>query len=239
MTRKKRTKKEYKKGTFAYYASKTWDFIWHSDSMLSWAVNVILAFVLIKFIIYPGIGFLLGTQLPIVAVISESMEHSTNKRNIMLGNNIISIYDMCGKKFDSRQSFNYDSWWNECGNWYKRNTNITKEVFSDYKFKNGFNKGDIMILTGKNISEIEIGEIIVFSSQGAYPVIHRVVKKSKQGDTIIFETKGDNNPSQIITGSINEKNISEDMILGVASGRIPYLGYIKLWFTDFISLLRG
>ena len=38
-------------------------------------MNVVLAFVLIKFIIYPGAGLIMGTRLPVVAVVSESMEH--------------------------------------------------------------------------------------------------------------------------------------------------------------------
>ena len=55
---------------------KIWYFIWEDNSIWSWIVNVILAFVLIKFIVYPGLGFLLTTSHPVVAVVSESMEHN-------------------------------------------------------------------------------------------------------------------------------------------------------------------
>ena len=55
-----------------------WYFIWEDNSLLSWIVNVILAFVLIKFIIYPGLGLLFSTSYPIVAVVSGSMEHQGN-----------------------------------------------------------------------------------------------------------------------------------------------------------------
>ena len=54
---------------------KTWRFIWHDDSWASWFVNIIIAFILVKFLIYPGLGFILGTTHPVVAVISGSMEH--------------------------------------------------------------------------------------------------------------------------------------------------------------------
>ena len=54
---------------------KTWYFIWDDDSIYSWLVNVVLAFVLIKFIVYPVLGLLLQTNYPIVAVVSSSMEH--------------------------------------------------------------------------------------------------------------------------------------------------------------------
>ena len=55
---------------------KVWHFIWEEDSVASWVVNIILAFVLIKFIVYPGLGFALGTTHPVVAVVSPSMEHN-------------------------------------------------------------------------------------------------------------------------------------------------------------------
>ena len=55
---------------------KIWYFIWEDNSIWSWIVNIILAFVLIKFIVYPGLGFLLSTSHPVVAVVSESMEHN-------------------------------------------------------------------------------------------------------------------------------------------------------------------
>ena len=71
-----------------------WYFIWEDNSFWSWIVNIILAFVLIKFIVYPGLGFLLGTGFPIVAVISGSMDHSLS------GNNI------CGN-FNSKDLFSF------------------------------------------------------------------------------------------------------------------------------------
>ena len=57
-------------------AKNVWKFIWEDDSIWSWMLNIILAFVLIKFIVYPGLGLLLGTSYPVVAVVSESMEHN-------------------------------------------------------------------------------------------------------------------------------------------------------------------
>ena len=54
---------------------KIWHFLWYEDSVASWLVNIVLAFVLIKFVLYPGLGLILGTQFPVVAVVSSSMEH--------------------------------------------------------------------------------------------------------------------------------------------------------------------
>ena len=57
---------------------KIWHFIWHEDSWASWLVNIILAFILVKFVIYPLIGLMLSTSFPVVAVVSSSMEHSSS-----------------------------------------------------------------------------------------------------------------------------------------------------------------
>ena len=66
---------------------RVWYFIWEEDSIWSWLVNIILAFVLIKYVVYPGLGFLLGTSHPIVAVVSGSMEHDGS---LMIGGLYIS-----------------------------------------------------------------------------------------------------------------------------------------------------
>ena len=107
---------------------KIWRFIWHDDTLLSWIINVILAFVLVKFILYPGLGLILQTTHPVVAVVSSSMAH------------------------DER----FDKWWENAELCYAE-FNINKNDFENYIMKNGFNKGDIMFLkSAKNIEEGEI-----------------------------------------------------------------------------------
>jgi signal peptidase I len=193
---------------------KTWHFLWKEDSLLSWIVNIVIAFILIKFLIYPGLGLVLGTNLPVVAVISESMEHDGN----------------------------FDEWWNsptamcssnpfntsKCAQaeWYSMR-NINEENFRKYPFSNGFNKGDIIVLKGVNFEKLEVGEIIVFQSGLNYPIIHRVVNKDD-----VIQTKGDHNPTQIINTKLDERYITTDELIGKAWFRIPWLGYIKIRFVD-------
>jgi len=205
----------FKKG-----CKKVWYFLWEENSVLSWIVNIIIAFVLIKFLIYPGLGLALGTNLPIVAVVSESMEHNGN----------------------------FDFWWNSpayCGEpnflnqytlctqagWYAQK-NMTKEMFLKYPMHNGFNKGDIIILKGITYDKIQKGDIIVFQSQLPYPVIHRVVEKND-----VIQTKGDHNQAQLNTATVNEMNITKDVIIGEAWLKIPFLGYVKIWFVDFLQCI--
>ncbi|MCX6710358.1 MAG: signal peptidase I [Candidatus Woesearchaeota archaeon] len=189
--------------------SGVWHFIWNDNSVWSWIVNIILAFLLIKFIVYPVIGFAMGTSHPIVAVISESMEHEGN---------FDLWWTSSACNFNCAQSDVYTHY------------NITKEEFLKFRMHNGFNTGDIIILRGINPEKIEKGMIIVFDADGAEPIIHRVVNKWSDGSIYRFTTKGDHNQVSLI----KETDIPEDKIIGVAVIRVPYLGYIKIWFVDYI-----
>ena len=196
---------------------KTWHFIWESNSIWSWIVNIILAFVIIKFLVYPGLGLILSTSYPIVAVVSGSMEHDGS----------------------------FDQWWEspalcdkkECTqNIYYQEFNITKEEFLEFSLKNGFNQGDIMVLRGADPENIKLGDILVFTSNRPDPIIHRVIKIWKQDDTYYFQTKGDHNPYSY--PSLREDEINQNRIVGKAVVRIPYLGWIKIAFVKLVNIAR-
>ena len=187
---------------------KIWYFIWEDNSIWSWIVNIILAFVLIKFIVYPGLGLILSTSHPVVAVVSSSMEHNMN----------------------------FEAWWEENKDWYMEN-GINEDDFETSSFRNGFNKGDIMVLVGKDAKNIEVGNVIVFRSSKKDPIIHRVVKKFGNDNDIYFQTKGDNNEDSIKNDALDETNIMEDVIIGKAVLRVPFLGYIKIWFVEALKFL--
>lgn len=232
-------KKEIKK-----LLKKIWYFIWEEDSIWSWIANVILAFVLIKFVVYPVIGFALNTDYPLVAVVSSSMEHKTVPSCArigymdLLGKRIEKCaeytYEICGTRYNEKKSFNLDKYWDICGNWYEP-IGISKNKFSGFSFKNGFNKGDIMVLRGKDAEKIEVGDVIVFKSGRKDPIIHRVVKKSTKDNAVYFQTKGDNNGDSIKTMTLDETNLSQDGVIGKAVLRVPLLGYIKIWFVEALK----
>ena len=67
---------------FKEMLKKIWRFVWENDSPLSWALNILIAFLLVKFIVYPGLGFILGTTHPVVAVVSGSMSHNLENGQI-------------------------------------------------------------------------------------------------------------------------------------------------------------
>ena len=188
---------------------KIWYFIWEDNSIWSWIVNIILAFVLIKFLVYPGLGLALGTSHPIVAVVSDSMEHN---------------------------GLSFDEWWSGKSDWYLK-YNITKQDFNEFKLKNGFNKGDIIILKGTNPADLKVGEIIVFKVSRPDPIIHRIVKKWKEDDGYYFQTKGDKNSDSIKGSDLDETRVSEKQLIGKSLFRVPWLGYIKIWFVDLLNFL--
>jgi len=183
---------------------KVWYFIWEDNSLASWLVNIVLAFVLVKFVIYPGLGLMLGTSYPVVAVVSGSMEHD-------------------------KQSF--DNWWQQNLNWYSEQ-GIEKEQFQDFHFHNGFNEGDIMVLFGFKPENIKTGHVIVYEQHPDYPpVIHRVVSEEQENAETVFITKGDHNKIP------DKEKVSQEKILGKAVIRIPYLGWVKIMFTNLVKTL--
>ncbi len=156
---------------------RIWHFIWYDDSLASWLLNLVIAFVLVKFIIYPGMAVAFGTEFPIVAVVSGSMEH---------------------------ENLEFDDWWNKNGKWYEDN-GVSRADFSSYKFVDGFNKGDIMFLKGLEPQDIKTGDVLVYeTSIHQNPIIHRVVAVD-EGETYTFITKGDNNFKE--DKPVNEKQV--------------------------------
>lgn len=215
---------------------KSWRWIWNSDSIWSWIVALAIIFIVVKFIFFPTLSLIMGTTLPLAGVESSSMDHQIVKDER-------SRLNLCGKIYskEDKEHINFNEYWEVCGNWYESNKEITKETFSDFWLKNGFRKGDIIIVWGRFTPKL--GDIIIFKpgagSLAPRPIIHRIVNINEEG---IIQTKGDHNEKQL-TGSNNayrtdETNINQDQIIGKAVIKIPYLGWIKIWFTDLINAFR-
>lgn len=194
------------------YVKRFFGYVWNGDTPGSFVLNILFAFLIIRYVVYPVLGFMLGTSFPIVAVVSGSMEHDGS----------------------------FDDWWSSecCANAlctekapqsaFYASKGLDKEFFLGYPFKNGFDKGDIMVLySPKNVI---VGDIIVFSgNHRAEPIIHRVVNIN---DTV-FQTKGDHNCGV----AEFEKEIKKEQIHGKAVLRVPYVGYIKIVFVELLALL--
>jgi len=218
---------------------KFWKFL-GEDSWASWGVSILLAFIVVKFIFFPGISFLLATPIPLVVVESGSLQHNLEKDykavssdNYFHFNNVwTGQYNLCGQKYSEYESFNFDKYWNICGNWYD-SRGFTKEQFEKMPFSNGLYIGDIIVVWGH--SQPEIGDIIIFNANQIHPVIHRVIDIKEINGEKLYSTKGDHNDDQIYF----EGAIPKNSVIGKALFRVPFLGWIKLWSVDFINWITG
>lgn len=199
-------KKNWK--TLKNFLDKFWFLVWKDDSFKGWIISIIFIFVIIKFIFFPSLSFVTGTELPLAIVESCSMYHSGN---------LLS---------------NYDQWWKNHDVKYMKFL-INKDTFRKFSFNKGFNKGDILFIIGTKPEKIKLGDVIIFNSGvRSTPIIHRVVSIRKADNEYVFSTIGDNNPSQISF----EQNINQNQIVGKAVFKIaPYLGWGKLIFFELTN----
>lgn len=187
--------------------NKFWFLLWKDDSLKGWLFSVIFIFIFIKFIFFPSLGFVTGTELPLAIVESCSMYHKGD----LLGN--------------------FNSWFERHENKYS-DLSINKEDFDSFSFRKGFNKGDILFVIRANPEKIEVGDVIIFNANRQNPIIHRVVKIEEQDNDRIFSTLGDNNNGQLSF----EKDIKENQLVGRPVFRLaPLAGWIKLIFFEHLK----
>ncbi len=197
-------KEEKKENKIKKYFKKFWHLLWKDDSLKGWIFSLVFMFVFIKFVFFPLLGLITGTSLPLAIVESCSMYHK-------------------GDFFS-----NYDKWWLNHDEKYSQ-LDINKKTFEDFRFKKGFNKGDILFVIGTKPEKLRVGDIIIFEAEQRNPVIHRIIKIEKQNEEYIFSTLGDNNNGQLSS----EKSINSERIMGKAVFKVvPYLGWAKLIFFE-------
>ena len=80
-----------------------------------------------KFIVFPFLGSVLNTSHPLMIFVSESMTHDEK----------------------------FDEWWTNAGNWYSAN-GIDKNAFSAFPYRDGINKGDLLIIKGQIITKYKL-----------------------------------------------------------------------------------
>jgi signal peptidase len=140
-----------------------------------------------------GLGLLLGTKLPVVAVVSESMTHDSST--------LTRHYQFL-----------------------QENLNYSKEQVDSWPIKNGFLKGDALVVMGVPEKDLKVGDVIVYDINGQNtPIVHRIVKLENGQIT----TKGDHNPSIDPWKPVK--------IHGKAIIVIPFLGWPKLLLTQLLG----
>lgn len=136
-----------------------------------------------------GLGLALGTDLPVVAVVSDSMTHDSTTLE---------------RHYEYLQN----------------NFGYTQEDIESWPIKDGFFKGDVLVVKGLDPEDLKVGEVIVYNIQGQQtPIVHRIIKIEND----VITTKGDHNPSY---DPWKPKRIHGEAVLV-----IPYLGWPKLILT--------
>ncbi len=199
--RKKKEKPLCKYENHKTWYGKVWHFLAHEDSVESFLVDAVLVVLIGYYIIYPALGLAFGTNYPVVAVVSDSMDHH-------------------------RASF--DQWWGSSGRNYEK-YDITEADFVTFPFKNGFVKGDVLVVKGVPLDKLEIGDVIVYRTPSRKdPIIHRLVAVNRTDGTYTVETKGDANSGQLDF----EKSIKKEQISGKAILLVPKIGWVKVGFVE-------
>src|SRR5439155_25474307 len=81
--------------------------------------------VFFAFLLNQGLAYALDTDLPVVAVVSGSMDHGANENGLPCG------------KFEPSYQESFNNWWNLCQDFYN-NIGITKEQFASFSDPGGF-----------------------------------------------------------------------------------------------------
>jgi len=210
-----------------------WNWIWNSDSILSWIVALVIIYVFIKFIFFPSLSLVMGTSLPMAGVESSSMDHQIARADF-------GTFGLCSERYDKDniEHIDFDEYWEHCGDWYE-DEGISKSEFSNFPLRNGFRKGDIVVVWGRFTPKI--GDIIIFKanpeSTAPRPIVHRIVSI----DNGIIGTKGDHNQAQLTSSNndynTDETSITEEQIIGKVIFKIPLLGWFKIWVMELWELV--
>lgn len=183
---------------------KFWYLLWKDDSLKGWIFSIVFLFVFVKFIFFPFLSLVTGTALPMAIVDSCSMYHEGN---------LLS---------------DFDSWW-ESHEWKYSSYEISNETFREFRFEDGFNKGDILFMVRANPEKLRIGDVVIFEAGQKNPIIHRIIKIEEKEGKYFFSTMGDNNNGQLSV----EKEISQNKLVGKAVFKLaPYVGWGKLIFYE-------
>jgi len=98
---------------------------------------------------------------------------------------------------------------------------------SQFPIQGGFERGDMLIIQGVgSVTEIAVGEVIIFDTGQPTPLVHRVVDIRNENGEVRLTTKGDANRGILsMEGSIKPEQIMCKVIFV-----IPKIGYLSLWF---------
>lgn len=215
------------------------------NEMISWIVYLVFAFAF-AWMIYTGLGLLLGTASPMVIVVSGSMEPNLYRGDVVVLTGA-TVNTLNAPVIDfSTQNLSKVS----------LDQIATLQPLDDKSVKVNFFTGQELTVPHQSTDDV----IVYFSEFKRIEIIHRAVAKIKGADGTFILTKGDNNPLldqdcgpvESVPGSngkdllfplkpcASPRLIPESVIRGKMLFKLPLVGYVKLLiFDDLQTLLFG
>lgn len=201
--------------------------------IIHWVFYLVYSFIL-AFIIYKALSLFLGTALPLATVVSGSMEPSFYRGDIVIIKSAKNI---------SAQTITIDE--------NIKNKNISDFLKMEYSL-NEYNNYEVekIIIDQKTIDIKDIAKnknsVVVYKSNiTGRDIIHRVALVIHANDGTFVLTKGDNpktnyiidqdciiNKNYIVNGCLHAYPIEQKDLLGKKIGKIPFIGYLKLFFFN-------
>jgi len=194
-------------------------YIFLKEEAVDWSIYLASAFIF-ALIVFSAAGLILGTDSPMMIVVSGSMEPTYYRGDVVFlqgvppeqlnGNEVLLDRSVKGVRL------------NQLATVEKQNGEATAINFND----------------GPSIQIDETGDIVVY--QSAYingPVIHRIVGKAIARDGTFLITKGDNNNAIDQETQISPSLVDATAINGRSIFQIPIVGYVKLILFDDIMVL--
>jgi hypothetical protein len=199
---KKNLKKSYR-GYKKYWGKLT-------EGWVGYVVYAVLG-IFIAFLLNQALAFALSTDLPVVAVVSSSMQHDISTE--------ANHYQWLEKNMDYNRSY-VNSW-------------PVKDGFlvGDLPIVQG-SASIIGFFVSPSVNgkpDYRVGDVIVYSVPNQnVPIIHRIIKINSDGS---YMTKGDHNPQLLPF----EYAVKPEQIHGRVIFIIPKLGYFKVIVTRLIG----
>ena len=92
-------------------------------------------------------------------------------------------------------------------------------------------KGDVIILRSmknEEISKIKKGDVLVYNHDNKI-IVHRVIKKNNNGETISFKTKGDYNNAK------DSWTVKQEDVIGIVKFRIRWIGMPTVALNELLN----
>ncbi|MFH1586451.1 MAG: hypothetical protein ABID38_01185 [Candidatus Diapherotrites archaeon] len=189
------------------------------EEYVEWGIYLATAFIL-ALVVFSASGLILGTDSPMVIVVSGSMEPFYYRGDVVFLQGV-PPEQLVGKEVTIDRSLKGIPL-SQLGRIIRSNGETTAIQFND---------GPLLELDAK-------GDIVVYpSSYINGPVIHRIVAKINAKDGIYLITKGDNNTKLDQETAISPTLVDASKITGRSVFDIPAIGYVKLILFDDLSIL--